>query len=217
VSQTRTAAEVRSAKIAAMGQELGELRFELSTELIWLHVKWQWYRELFAVSQEQVDLLNRSAPDFFGFLFEALLDDVLLHMGRLTDPPRSAGRDTLSVKRLPLLISDGRLKNRVVRLLKRLDAKVQKVRIRRNKFLAHRDLAAVLKKRPNYLPSRKKVEETLAVLRAVLNEVENHYEKGRTAYDHSIGPLGGPFALIRRLEVADEVLATKRSTREGLS
>ena len=69
--------EVRKLAIAAMPNGLGELYSELWTEVAWLHLKWNQYRELFATSEEQVTVMNQAAPAFFGDLQRTLWEDVL--------------------------------------------------------------------------------------------------------------------------------------------
>jgi len=198
----RTAEQVRAAKVAAMGQELGELCHDLYREVAWLHVKWQEYRELFGASRERVQLLNRVAPAFFGFLQSVLFDDILLHITRLTDPPRSVSKDNLTVQRLSALLQSADLKLRVDKLVEQAKQRSDFARDRRNRWIAHRDLLTARNQSPQPLAkaSRDAVEQAMAAIRDVMNEVESHYEKARVAYEHSIEPLGGAAALVARLE-----------------
>ena len=50
---------------------------------------------------EHVELLNLVGGAFFADVQRILWDDQLLRLTRLTDPPRTAGKDNLTVKRLP--------------------------------------------------------------------------------------------------------------------
>ena len=198
----RTAELVRQAKVAAMGSELGELCYDLYREVAWLHVKWQEYRELFGTSPERIELLNRAAPAFFNFLQAVLFEDVLLHITRLTDPPQSRNKDNLTLRRLSALIPAPDLKLRVDKLLEQAKQKSEFARDRRNRWIAHRDLLTARNQSPQPLAkaSRAAVEQALAAIRDVMNEVENHYENGRVAYEQSIEALGGVAALVARLE-----------------
>lgn len=105
MGETLTAEEVRSEAIAAMGSPLGGTYHSLSDEVSWLHLKWNDFRELFA-DRETVDLLNSAAPAYFHELQRQTWEDVLLHLCRVTDPPLSAGKPTLTIRRLPGLVSD---------------------------------------------------------------------------------------------------------------
>jgi hypothetical protein len=198
-----TAEQVRAAKVAAMGNELGELCYDLYREVAWLHVKWQEYRELFGTSRERIELLNRAAPAFFNFLQAVLFEDVLLHITRLTDPPQSRkDKDNLTLRRLSALLPAPGLKLRVDQLLDQAKQKSEFARDRRNRWIAHRDLLTVRNQSPQPLAkaSREAVEQALGAIRDVMNEVESHYENRRVAYEQSIEPLGGAAALVARLD-----------------
>jgi hypothetical protein len=194
--------EVRAAKIAAMGAPLGELHFALSNEVTWLHLKWKDYRTLFAHSQERIDLLNEAAPDFFGNLHRTLWEDVLLHLCRLTDPPKSMGRDNLTILQLPLLIEDIGLHEQVKNFAALAAVKTQFARDRRNRRLAHLELPDfdVTDSKPLAAASRQHVEDALAAIREAMNCVEVHYQDSPVAYEHSIEALGGVDSLLACLE-----------------
>src|SRR5882762_5102435 len=83
-----------------MGQELGELYHELEVNISWLQHKWNECHELFDRGPERIELLNAIASNFFYFLQKLLFEDALMHVCRLTDPPKSAGHETLTVMRL---------------------------------------------------------------------------------------------------------------------
>ena len=92
--------EVRAETVAALGSPLGELFHSLENQLVWVHLKWQEYLQLFGDSQQRVDLLNSTAPAFFHELQRALWEDILLHLCRLTDKLKSAGKPTLTLRQL---------------------------------------------------------------------------------------------------------------------
>ena len=93
-------AEVREQHLRVLGEELGNLYNRLYQELTLLCAKWQEYRKLYAVSPERVALLNRTAPFFFVTAERVFWEDILLHLARLTDPPKSAGKPNLSIMSL---------------------------------------------------------------------------------------------------------------------
>ena len=184
MGESLTRDQVRNRYIQAMGSMLGPLYFELSNQVAWLHLKWQQYLALFAKDPGRVDLLNRAAPLFFWILQKTLLDDVLLHLARLTDPPRSAGRDTLTIRRLPGLVEDAGDKVVVQELLELTLERCQFAREWRNRRLAHIDLLTLRKQHPEPLPdaSRRDVENALQATRNLLNWFEGHYRDGEVIY-----------------------------------
>jgi len=97
----RTAAEAKNEHIARMGEELGEFYSAFWQELAWTHQKWSEYIALFGTNPGRIHLLKSAGPKFFRTIQDSLWDDVLLHLARLTDSPRSRGKDNLTVRRLP--------------------------------------------------------------------------------------------------------------------
>src|SRR6266542_725941 len=104
MSGEQTEEEVRQEYVRSMGPALGNVFFGLRNECVLLHWKWQEFVVLFGTKPERIELLNEAAGSFFWIVQDTLWDDVLLRISRLTDPPRSAGKHTLSLQRLPLLV-----------------------------------------------------------------------------------------------------------------
>src|SRR5512144_2855527 len=102
---------IRARKLTAMGPELGQLHYELWNELAWIHAKWKQYHRLYGTSDDTVALLNKTAPSFFYLLGSILLDDVLLHIARLTDPPDLGGHTNLTLQCLPPAVHEAPLRD----------------------------------------------------------------------------------------------------------
>ena len=206
--------EVRAATLEAMGSPLGELYDILYNQVAWVHVKWNEHRALFGTNKERVDFLNEAAPAFFASLQSTLWDDVLLHLCRLTDPEKSAGKPNLTLQRLPALISNPSLRKNVEDLLEQAKEKTAFAREWRNRRLAHREFpAGITEDLESLTPgSRHDVEEALAATRNVMNCIEMHYMKSSVLYEHSIEALGSVDALLRCLEKGVE----EKRRRKGL-
>lgn len=101
---SRTPLEAKNYYIKHMGEPLGSLFYALWQEVAWVRVKWQEYIELFGKKPSRVDLLNKSAPLFFRIVQNVLWYDILMHIARLTDPPKSKGKPNLTIRRLPELV-----------------------------------------------------------------------------------------------------------------
>ena len=141
MSGNLSANEIQEQTIAAMGKPLGELHYALQSRGSCHGCIWKWFdfRALFA-SKETIDLLNRAAPTFFSNLQRMMWEDALLHLCRLTDPPKSAGKDTLTIRQLPLLIADLDLQIEVKRLAAEAKNATEFARDWRNRRLAHKEL-----------------------------------------------------------------------------
>src|SRR5262245_32886205 len=111
----QTPAEWQAQTLAIMPGVLGPLVCELREEVVWAHLKWNEYQELYSL--ETIPLLNATAPTFFADLQVTLWESLLLCLCRLTDPPLSAGKPTLTLRRLPDAIPDAPLRASVQALV----------------------------------------------------------------------------------------------------
>lgn len=194
-----TAEQVREKHIRDMGSALGEVYNALDNEVAWLHAKWNQYRELYARSPDRIRVLNEVAGHFFGVIQDTLFEDVLLHLSRLTDPPRSTKKkENLTLQRLPDLVPDKALAAEVKGLVEAAVTACDSARDWRNRRLAHRDLGLALATGSDPLPgiSRAQVEIALEAVRAVLNRLASHYWRSETAYEHFISGGRGADALV---------------------
>jgi len=103
-----------------MGKELGTQFYALWQEFNWLAMKWGEYEVLYGGGSMRLDLLNGSAPAFFWMVGKVLLEDMLLHISRLTDPPAS-GKDrdkgNLTIRNLPGFVEDATTRAALYRLV----------------------------------------------------------------------------------------------------
>src|SRR3979409_1675747 len=101
-----TAEESKHKHIKEMGTALGTQFSEIWQQVAYLHFNWQEFIELFGTKPTRVELLNQVAPAFFHMVQKLLWEETLLHIARLTDAPRTAGRENLTIRNLPELVSD---------------------------------------------------------------------------------------------------------------
>jgi hypothetical protein len=156
-----------------MGDDLGEQYAALYGEFFLLRSNWAAYAELFGTRPERIDLLNQAAPVFFRMVQDTLLEVTLLHIARLTDPTKSGKeKENLTILNLPELISQPEIKEVVTNLTNIAVKKAEFCRDWRNRRIGHRDLDLYLDRSdPLADASRKKVNEALAAIEAVLNKV----------------------------------------------
>ena len=191
-----------------MPPELARSFSQLSADVIRLSARWDLYRQLFSLGPLRVQLLERTAASFFMVLNFVLLDDIVLGMCRLFDPPRSGSNDNLVLKVLLEHLEEvaPELEQEMSRRLAPMVAKVKPLRAARHKRIAHRDRALALGLEPEgYLPSfsRPMVGELLGEVQAFLNAIESHFDHRTIAYDHIVNPDGAD-ALVQHLVQAVE-------------
>lgn len=211
---TKTAEESRAHYIEKMGEELGSVYYCLWQELAWLSSKWNEYRTLYGTKPSRIELLNNAAPHFFRVVQDSLWEDTVLHIARLTDPPKSIGKDNLSVQQLPGLVSDQKLSAELVGLLDSAKQASEFCRDWRNRRLAHRDLDLALGGSAFALKpgSREKVGKALAALADILDAISRQYLNSATMFDMGAN-IGGGESLLR---VINDGLKAEESRRERL-
>jgi hypothetical protein len=180
----RTAEESKADHIEGMGEELGRLYDALWQEVAWLHMKWREYATLFGTSPARVELLNKAAPSFFRVIQDSLWEDVLLHIARLTDSPRSMGKRNLSFRQFAKISLHPDIASKVEKLTTDALETSAFARDWRNRKLAHRDLHLALGQGAEPLApvSRAQVKEALAALSAILNALAAHYLNSTTMF-----------------------------------
>jgi len=203
MSGYRTAEEVERTHLEVLGPVLGPLYHALHNEVAWIHAKWLEYRKLYAKSEERIDLLNETAGFFFRVVQDTLWENVLLHIARLTDPPKQREFENLSLLRLPRAVEDTQAALEIDKLLEIVKSRAEFARNWRNRHIAHRDLYLALNKKAQPLAdaSRQHVEDVLESFREVLNLIQRRYFGGETAYQY-FHALGDADALVSHLSLA---------------
>ncbi len=201
--------EIRSQHLQVLGPELGAIYHALHREVVWLHAKWLEYRKLYGHSADRIDLLNDIAGFFFRVVHDVLWEDVLLHLARLTDSSKSMGKQNLTLKRLPAVIPEPALAAEVEHLVDTAIAACSFAKDWRNRRLAHRDLdlaVEVPQTRQLAEASRRKVEDALAAVSAVLNRLQQHYFSSEVVfrYFHAVGDAEALVYYLRAAGQAEE-------------
>lgn len=193
--------EIRAQYVEAMGADLGVMYCDLNDHLLDLWLVWKQYEQLFAVDQETVMLLNKSAPTFFGVIQAQLWDSVILGISRLTDSPEMRHNKNLSIEAVLPLVKEDALRATLSGLCSQANYDAEFARKHRHKRIAHNDLAHIRDKAAHPLPgaSREKIKKSLESIRAVLEALNGHYRESTMLYDDMIfdGGAGRLVALVK--------------------
>lgn len=194
---------------------LGKEYDELNGEVFRFEATWRIYRQLFGTNAERVDLLQELVPNFTDFVQLALLDSVILGICRICDPATTGKSDNLTLECLVQRLTPSPDATQAACLdaqLKKIEAATDVLRQHRNKRLAHSDLLRARNKPAELLPgiSRQLIEDALAEIRVLLNQINSWYLKCEVAYAH-VGLTGDGETLLwwlrmgkRFLELQDE-------------
>jgi len=197
-----------------------DLYQSIDHEVTWIHAKWIVYRQIFAASEEGIELLNRSAPFFFGIVQQTFFEDTLLGISRLADPAKSMGKENRSLAQIISKfdkLGHQKLSTELKNDLNIINKCCKPFRKWRNKKIAHSDLNTALKVGPDPLPgiSRAKIEEALKEIRNFMNRINGHFIETHKAYEHFITHSGGD-VLLGKLKIAEEVENHNREKHLGL-
>lgn len=189
-----------------LGTEFGRVFFELWRGWSSAVVRRDEYWALYG-NPDDVDLLNRFAGHFFGVLQTILWDDLLLCVTRLTDPPRSVGRDNLSIALLPDYCEGLELRKKVEDGVDRAQVAAEFARDWRNRRISHTDLNLLMKadKDPLTLASVEKVTDALNAVHSVLNTISNSL-RDTDILNVVVGQPGATVLLARLKRLVDSVV-----------
>jgi hypothetical protein len=200
----QTADEAKKANFAAMGETLGATYSALWQSLAITYHYWNEYIVLFGTKPERIALLNQAAPSFFRMLQDELWENSLMQLVRFTDPEKSPGkgdRTNLSIRTLPGLITDAKLKDTVDALVAEALKQTEFAKDWRDRHIGHRDLKLALDQptKPLAEGSRKQVKEALNAIADVLNAIQSYYLKSQTRFDLG-GRIGGAISLLHLID-----------------
>jgi hypothetical protein len=177
MQQDLSSQDIRAEYVSKMGDDVGCLCHDLREELDWLRQKRNEFRELFEKGDEQIVVLNKTASNFFYFLNKLLFEDAILHLCRLTDPPRMKKHSNLTIMKLAETINDSELRAKVKASSERAKRKCEFARKWRDKYLAHADLWTCRNIGASPLPKMvsRDIDDALSVIDHVLWSVEQYY------------------------------------------
>ena len=164
---------------------LGDEKFGRVFNAVWSHwseaqVRYEEYKELFG-TQEDCDLLNAVAPQFFGYVHQVFWQDLVLHVTRLTDRSPKA----LSVKSLEKCLtreSDRELRAQVQAHRENAVKAAVPLVDWRNRHIAHRSQSLVIGTASTPLATVRLIDckEVLRHVLSAINAIEQARMDGTT-------------------------------------
>ena len=209
MASTNTPAQIKANYVRLMGPQAGEAFAELMQDGARLHLKWNEFLALFAVSPTRIDTLNKAAPGFFYLVSEAWWDGLILHIFRMTDANKKVLSLVTLTKLLPATLRAGYEPK-----LKLALAASRFAHDLRHAGIGHRNREVALKAKPVPRSSREQIRKAIAAIDDALHIVDHHYT-GHEApiYDH-LDILGGAGAILwivrRGLKANDDDFTARR-------
>ena len=164
-----TSEETKQKYIDRLGEDFGGMLHGVEEEWSDVLHRYQEFMELFGTDERRVALLNALSPAFAHILQVELSDALILGLCRLTDEDTRS----VSVCHLPGFICDNTdLRDEVERHVSIAQEHACAARVRRNKWIAHRD-----KERPAPTVTYGDIKSGLDAVHAALNAVTVGYWK----------------------------------------
>jgi hypothetical protein len=195
-------------------KEIRNLFSHLAGQALHARVKWTMFRDLFIESPKNIELLNRTAPAFFAWTQQALLDDLIVSLSRMLDRPKT-GQQNLVLRRLLDALPSGvraKIGSTLESLLKCAETTEGRLRHHRNKPIAHQDLNTLLSIDGAQLEPTTcgEVRRTLEHIEALLGTVYTHFTDSTLIWDMP-DIHGGPDSLLSYLRMAEAYQQLRRS------
>lgn len=202
MASSRTYEEAQEDYKQVMGNELGHVYHLLWNACALLHMRFEEFVELFGKEQEQIDIMNETAPGFFHSVQDIYWESLLLGLCRFADGWKVAGRETLSLDQLSRL-PGARSVPKLSELVAIAREKMRFAHDWRNRSIAHADLSHALDSsaQPLATASRAHIREALAAIVDVLSAIEGHFNGGSLGF-LGTGPRFGGTHLLNQLRVA---------------
>lgn len=189
-----------------MDQDLKKAYDELKNDVDWVHTKWVIFMQLFGESEERIEFLNSMVPVFFLTIQFSLINDILISIGRLTDPKQTMRFNNLSLERMISYINIEQHPDLVESINTKYDLLMERcaeIRKQRDKRLAHTDENIRYGEGTIPIVDRKIIEEALKTIRELMNLLEEYFHGSHRAYDMPILK-GDGNTIVHLLELANE-------------
>lgn len=206
---TESPQQIKASYVRLMGAQTGESFAELMQDAARLHLKWNEFVRLYAVSPALIDTLNKAAPGFFYLVSEAWWDGIILHIFRMTDGNKKVLSLVTLKKLLPPAVRTG-----YDRKLKIVLAASRFAHDLRHADIGHRNREVAIRVKPVPPSSREQVGKAIGAIDEALHFVDHHYTGNEpTMYDH-LDILGGSDAILwivrRGLAARDDDFKNRR-------
>jgi hypothetical protein len=178
---------------------------------LWPHVvdlqgQWNTFRRLFMTNDGTVDVLNWAARGLFAKMQRSLVDEMILAIARLTDPPQTGSHKNVVLERLAQECDAAGRKDvgeQVRRCLHEARKLSAAMRDQRNRRLGHLDFTTHVEQQSVPAVFVREISGALRWIKAAMNSVEVALE-GRTTMYSAYSVTGDAGSLVHVLRAARE-------------
>jgi AbiU2 len=173
-------------KVREMPTDVTNVFEQIQKDVVELHYRWRAFKELYTGSTA-IDLMNYAAPNFFTYIYDATLSDLISAISRLTDNKKVAGNDTLGFGQLVNFVEQSGYRLLTKQLnarLKKIKGRIDKIRNHRNNRISHSnlDIRTNTKAKPLPILQARYFENIISEFSAMLNMTDEYFGRIPTAY-----------------------------------
>lgn len=150
----------------------------VNSEVTWLHTIWELLIQLYGTNDQNIEIMNSSAPQFFSILRTMLFDELVMTLNRLTDPASTRGKANACLEQLIQQINESEntiLSTSLKERLSRIRVNSAAFRTWRDKKVSHNDLFTALQNENNSLPGIPRAQAAAAIQE--ITEFINQYSE----------------------------------------
>jgi hypothetical protein len=164
--------DARKSRVGEMGERLETQYRALRREVAVIQSNWQEYLELFGTLPHSAEALNQAGRRFLRTMQHEGWAACLLALARLTDIPKSAAQENLTIQTLPLLIEDPQTKTEVKDLVAVALAATEFCRDWRQQYITQGDSIPAVGGSLGLPRDTAKVNTALSAIVDVLNAIQ---------------------------------------------
>ena len=185
--------------------ELRDLFDALNEEVTGLHTIWELYVQFYGTNDENFEIMNASAPQFFAILQSLLFNELVMILNRLTEKAATFGKANASLEQLIVQLNteqDANLVNSLKQRLLNIRDNYSAFRTWRDKMLSHNDFTIALQGEGRDLPgiTRKQAENAISEITDFINEFSISKSIGEQVYKPFMFAHGDGNALMKFLK-----------------
>jgi hypothetical protein len=179
MSGHRTSEEILLSYQAEFGIDDGKLFHTIENEFQVLLVKLNYVRALYT-DEETLKILRETDSQFFSIVKIALIESIVVGIGRLFDPMVSSKRLNASLEHFASKLASQEINDMLTEAKEYFN---EKIKLHRNKKIAHSDFEAIMNRLEIPTYNFEHIQGLMDMLKEVFNSIHKKHFKSSTYYE----------------------------------
>jgi len=179
MSGHRTSDEILLSYQEKFGDDEGKLFHTIENEFQILLVKLNYVRALYT-DEENLKILRETDSQFFSFVKIALIESIVVGIGRLFDPMVSSKRLNASLEHFASKLASPEITDMLMEAKEYFN---EKIKLHRNKKIAHSDFEAVMNRLEIPTYNFEHIQGLMDMLKLIFNSIHSQHFGSSTYYE----------------------------------